>query len=238
MSEVADRLLRRVISAKALATSARDEEEWQESIDILRDAIGQARAAVANEAASTDESVKAALADLYGLLGGTWRRRGFKAPGAERRSYLTNSIEAYDEGFGYERDLEGTKDASTYNRINRLTGRVLLDAGTLSGGPHSGGPDSGLDIRRELVEAESIVRTQIETFRQRDPWAYCDLATIQLLAEPASGRGLATLQGLLRLRPQRFVLESTIATLEPLAEAAAEQRPGLVEAVAQLRREL
>ena len=124
---------------------------------------------------------------------------------------------AYDKGFVYEEDLQAA-DANTYNRVNRLVGRVLLDPRVLE----PGAADSA-EVADGLEVAEKIVTEEIRSTRRKDPWAYCDLGTIQLLrGEPEA---LATFHRLVRMRPQGYVYESTLTTLEPLPEVASDLRP-------------
>jgi hypothetical protein len=227
-----ERLFRRIVSAKASAKNARDEQDWQNAIDILEEWIERVQDAKRQIGPRATGRMEAELADLYGLVGGTQRRWGLQLQGSERAAHLAASVRAYDEGFAYEKDLNA-KDATTYNRINRLTGRVLLNSTALDGSD-AGSPD--IDLIDELRQAEEIVTGQLESGRQRDPWALCDLATVRLLR--GTPDALATLQKLLDLRPPKFVYESTLDTLEPLAQAAADIRPDLAMAVTQLRRAL
>jgi hypothetical protein len=225
-----ERFFRRVVSAKARAKSARDDKDWQDAIDILSDSIDRVQDAKEQIEQHANGRMEAELADLYGLVGGTQRRWGLDAQGPDRDSHLAASVRAYDDGFRYEQTLKA-KDATSYNRINRLVGRVLLKPSVLQAAK-TASPE--VDLNHELGKAEEILTGQIESGRQRDPWAYSDLATVRLLR--GTPDALATLQKLLDLRPLKFVYESTLDTLEPLALAAADIRPDLAAAVAQLRR--
>ena len=117
----------------------------------------------------------------------------------------------------------------TYNRVNRLVGRVLLDASVLS---EDGDERPG--FAGELREAEQILIEDIGSTRRGDPWAYCDLGTIKLLAGAPDVP--AFLSRLDRLRPPPFVYDSWLATLQSLDEAASQYRPELAHAIAQVRR--
>jgi hypothetical protein len=225
-----ERFFRRVVSAKARAKSARDDKDWQDAIDILSDWIDRVQDAKEQIDKHANGRMEAELADLYGLVGGTQRRWGLEAQGSDRDAHLAASITAYDEGFRYEQTLKA-KDATSYNRINRLVGRVLLDPSVLRAGVTA---PAEVDMNHELGKAEEILTGQIESGRQRDPWAYCDLATVRLLR--GTPDALATLQKLVDLRPPKFVYEITLDTLESLAKAAADIRPDLGPAVTQLRR--
>jgi hypothetical protein len=226
----AERFFRRVVSAKARAKSARDDRDWQDAIDILSDWIDRVQDVKEQIAQHPIGRMEAELADLYGLVGGTQRRWGLESQGPDRDSHLAASVRAYDEGFRYEQTLKA-KDASSYNRINRLVGRVLLDPSVLQAAETA---PAEVDMTHELGEAEEILTGQIASGRQGDPWAYCDLATVRLLR--GTPDALATLQKLFDLRPLTLVYESTLDTLEPLAQAAADIRPDLAAGVTQLRR--
>ena len=224
-----DDLLDRVRALKAAAKTARDNQEWQEAIGYLQDAISLLKARMVDASSPRPSWLHSELADIYGLLGGIEKRWGLTLDGQERQRHLEASLAAYDEGFEYEEKLQRNEE-NTYNRVNRLVGRVLLDPGVLE---KDGGGVSG--ISRELGEAETILTGQIASVRQKDPWAYCDLGTIRLLRGEQDA--LRTYKNLDRLRPPAFVYENTLSsTLEPLRDVAADRRPDLAQAVDQLRR--
>ncbi len=221
-----DEDLDQVLALKASAKSARDDSEWKEALSDLNEAINLLRMAEASPI--SPGWLVSEFADVYGLMGGVEKRWGLSLSDQERQRHLKASVEAYDQGFDYEQKLQAG-DANTYNRVNRLVGRVLLNAQVLK---KDGGavPEMADDLRR----AEEIVIQETRTVRQKDPWAYCDLGIIQLLrGEPDA---LSAFQKLDQLRPPAFVYESTLTTLQPLCEVASELRPDLVQAVAQLQR--
>jgi hypothetical protein len=168
--------------------------------------------------------VAAEIADTFGMIGGVERRWGLASEGADREVHLRKSVEAYDQGFVHE-EPRGTRKANTYNRINRIIGRVLLRPAILD----DAAPDGDFDVRAELQVAEQLVPGQIDGPRNRDAWAYCDLLTIQLLA--GKDEAAVTLDRFPGLRLQDFVYKSILDTLEPLAEI----RPELRLAVTRLR---
>jgi hypothetical protein len=223
-----DDLLDRVRALKAAAKTARDNGEWQAAIGDLQDVISLLKAQMTDASSPRPSWLRSELADTYGLIGGIEKRWGLTLDGQERRQHLEASLAAYDEGFEYEENLQRNEE-NTYNRVNRLVGRVLLDPGVLEK-DEGGGPK----ISRELEEAETILTGQIQSVRQKDPWAYCDLGTIRLLRGEQDA--LRTFRNVDRLRPPAFVYESTLNTLEPLRDVAGDWRPDLVQAVDQLRR--
>lgn len=219
--------LEEVRSLKASAKSARDDDDWEGAIADLEEALDHL-----NRMAATSTPMPSwlasELADTYGMIGGIQKRWGLLLDGGERQHHLKASLEAYDEGFRYEQDLQ-PNDANTYNRINRLVGRVLLDPHVLQ---QDG--DAAAGLAEELRKAEEILLEQIGLARQKDPWAHADLGTVQLLLD--SPDALSTLRALDRLRPQAFVYDSALTTLDSLSEVASDLRPNLAQAVAQLRR--
>src|SRR5437763_912232 len=78
------------------------------------------------------------LAELYGMLGGTLREQG----------NLVDAIAAYDTGSGYE------PPDNTYNELNRLVTRILLQPGSLAGSepPRVPGNVAPLDVTASLIE--------------------------------------------------------------------------------------
>lgn len=225
-----DDFLDEVHSHKAAARQRRDAGDWAGADDDLQSVRTLAQAALTRAGPRHRGQVEAQLADLNGMIGGNQRRWGLDSSGSKRRRHLIASVDAYDEGFAFEERLGG-RSSSTYNRINRLIGRVLLDPSVLTADRSD---DAAIDVETELEEAERLVREQIESMRQRDPWSYCDLATVRLLR--GSPDALAANQSLFRLAPRAFVYESHLATLEPLADAASDIRPELAEAVTLVRK--
>ena len=211
-----------VLGLKDSAKSARDNGNWPEALTDLQDALDVLRAMA--DAGSDD--ITAEIADTYGMIGGIERRWALTTEGADQAEHLERSRQAYDDGFEREErisSLEGT----TYNRINRIIARVLIRPSILAGEP------GDLDISRELADAEELVDEQTDGERKRDPWAYCDLLMIQLLA--GGGEAASTLDVLVGLHPPGFVYKSLLDTLEPLARAAKSVRPQLESTVQRLR---
>ena len=223
-----DDLLDRVRARKADAKSARDDRHWEEAINYVQEAISLLEARMADTATPSPSWLGSQLADSYGLMGGIEKRWGLTLADQERQRHLEASVAAYNSGFKYEDKLQRNEE-TTYNRVNRLVGRVLLDPSLLQ---KEGIADS--EFSDDLGEAENILTGQIESVRQKDPWAYCDLGTIRLLRGEQDA--LRTFRNLDRLRPPRFVYQSTLDTLQPLQKVAADQRPDLAQAVDQLRR--
>jgi hypothetical protein len=222
--------LDQVVAIKAIAKSARIDEDWNDAVFDLEEAVELIVDTLGTDAARGAEGrLHAELADVYGVLGGVERRWALASNGADRDDHLARSVAAYDSGFEYELRLEA-RDATTYNRINRLVGRVLREPRVLE----EPGED-GVDVRAGLRDAEREVQESISSSRRRDPWAYCDLGTIQLLLGTAGADGASVVHKLERLRPQRFVYESWMATLALLVSVASDIRPELATALEQVQ---
>lgn len=215
-----------VLALKASAKSARDHGDWMGAIGDLKEAVFLLQRRTPDPSTRLPSRLAAQFADTYGLIGGVQRRWGLQLDGRARQQHLEESIAAYDQGFHYEKDL-GLSDASTYNRVNRLVGQVLIDPHVLEGSRDA-------TIENDLQQAEEILIEQFKPVRRKDPWAYFDLAVIRLLRGVPDA--LSVYNDLDRLRPPAFVYESALATLEPLAEVASDLRPDLVPAIARLRR--
>lgn len=216
-----------VLALKASAKSARADKDWSSAIEDLDEAVQLLHQSWPNASARHRNELASEFADSYGMLGGIHRRWGLSLTGSDRQRHLKASITAYDQGFHYEKSLDPS-DASTYNRINRLAGRVLQDPNVLL----TDDP-TGVDVTHELDQAEKIVIAQLESVRRKDPWAYCDLGVIHLLL----GRpdALRSFHDVDRLRPPAFVYRSILDTLEPLSAVASKLRPSLAEAVRLVR---
>lgn len=216
-----------ILALKAAAKSARDAKDWETAITHLTAAAISLTERVPETQTSIPSWLAAELADVYGLMGGVEKRWGLTfTAGESRRTHLMASLTAYDKGFGYEQDLQPQE---TYNRVNRLVGRVLLEPPVLDEGGRANS-----DFPEQLRNADNILTEMVRSARQKDPWAYCDLGTVRLLR--SSPNALLIFQDLDRLRPPAFVYYSTLATLLPLAEVAADLRPELTQAIAHLRR--
>jgi hypothetical protein len=135
------------------------------------------------------------------------------------------SKNAYDKGYGYERELGDS--AATYNRVNRIVARALVTPEFLDAG------DDEVDVHHELADIERALLAKLDEFDD-DSWAQCDLVMIQLLrGDPAT----AALDKLEEMESPRFVYDSFLETLRPLEKRAHEIRPHLTAAVAALERQ-
>jgi hypothetical protein len=223
-----DEDLDQVLALKASAKSARDDQDWKGAIEDLLQAINLLSVRMDDTSRRQPDWLVSELADAFGMLGGIEKRWALLLDGQERQLHLEASLTAYNSGFKYEEHLPPS-ETNTYNRVNRLVGQVLLDPSVLM-------KDRGAvpELSHALAEAEKILTGQIKSVRQEDPWAYCDLGTVQLLR--GEDDALLTYRLLDRLRPEEFVYDSALDTLQPLSKAAADLRPDMDRAVDQLRR--
>lgn len=217
-----------VLALKASAKDARADGDWESAVGDLGEAIAILNRLARHASTRVGSHVDSELADCHGMIGGIQKGWALASDSKDREEHLRASLVAYDQGFEYERKGD-ILDAPTYNRINRLSARVLLDAAALIGTSAD-----GVDVRMELFKAEDLLVEQLASVRQRDPWGYCDVAVVRLLlGEPDA---LQTLREIERLRPPTFVYESTLATLRPLSNVAASLRPDLNVAIQELER--
>jgi tetratricopeptide (TPR) repeat protein len=128
----------------------------------------RARGDLAAAAATFREAIRACddparRADLYGMLGGTLREQG----------ELAAAVAAYDSGFRDE-----PPGSSTYNALNRLVTRILLEPRSASD-PEAlrgrGLPDV-VNIPEGLAEVRARLRDDVAGRRADDYWAAGDLA--------------------------------------------------------------
>jgi tetratricopeptide (TPR) repeat protein len=151
--------------------------------------------------AATSDSAQ--LAELYGMLGGTRREQ----------KDLVAAISAYDTGFRHE-----SGSSSTYNALNRLVTRVLLEPASLSS------PDAlrrfgaldVVDVVASLAALEPTLRRDVDGPRRDDYWAAGDLALIATLNGSAAEARRA-LDHFDSLTPPAFAYEKYRETFAELA---------------------
>jgi len=203
------------VALKASAKSAREDQDWESAIEDIGAAIMILKQSEGSSLARERHLLDAELADAYGTLGGIYRRLALTLDGEAQQRHLVESFEAYNKGFELETNLP-VREASTYNQVNRILAKVLVT------------PDEvgGSEVAAELRAAREAVQSQVDGSRQKDPWAYCDLCTLQALSNDEAA--WTTLAQLRSLRPPVFVMQSWSTTLSPLASAVGASNPGLV----------
>jgi tetratricopeptide (TPR) repeat protein len=165
-------ILRDVESLKIRSRRLRDQGRLDSAGDALRQAIRMLEQERAqrevvhlskSEPAPQDlRDLVVQLADCYGSLAGVLRRAG----------ELQQALDFYRKGKELEQN-EAYRIKNTYNQIQWLILRVLLDPGLIAGRDEP--------TRQELNRALQTLRQQIATDRQQDPWAYSDVGLLQVL---------------------------------------------------------
>jgi hypothetical protein len=161
---------------------------------------------------------------LWGILGGLEWRRALDSTGepAKSREHLQRSIEAYDKGYKYENE-SSSSGTSTYNKLNRLLVRLLLDPKLLA--PAGGPRDKAMNVRTELEE----VGEQLSQHAADNVWFAADMALINvLLGRQDAVSAYAYFE---RMKPPDFVRQSARDVLIPLAELNLLSSAGLRDAV-------
>jgi hypothetical protein len=220
MSEVQER----IGQLKTKAKNRRDLGRYSQAVQFINEAIALARgerdtARVADWRAT----MASELADCLGILGGIERRWALDPDSeAGRVEHLHKSIDAYEDGYVVESDP--ALEPSTYNRLNRLLSRLLLDPQLLS--DTESAPDSAgtFSLRREL---EDIAR-QIESDATKSVWPAADLALVNiLLGRKDAATAYTTFE---RLRPPDYACQSALDMVSALAKMDLSTAPELKKA--------
>ena len=169
------------------------------------------------------------LADSYGMIGGIERRWGLSLDGTDRQRHLEHSCGRVRPGFSHEQDLD-PHVASTYNRINRLVGRVLLNPHVLDDTT-----TSCLDVTEELGKAHEILVEQLRSARREG-----SMGVLRSCPDPAPPRRARRAVDLLRARTA-YVLRSSSMRVRSRRSSRCRRwhrdlRTDLPTAVAQLQR--
>jgi tetratricopeptide (TPR) repeat protein len=214
-----ENLMQTVRDLKTKAKNRRDLGRYDSAVSILDKAISLIREELSStNLADWKSRLASELADCYGLLGGIHRRWGLEAKTEqERASHLTESLQAYDRGYEFESANE-YKIVNSYNMVNRLVSRILLDPLSLSAAkpPEGSQSDNGLNVRERLEEAEQTIRNQLKVERRGDIWALADLALVTLLLDhddPISAYAEFNAKS-----PPDFAYESALSAIRPIAE--------------------
>jgi hypothetical protein len=226
---------------RELKTRAKNDRDFAR-YDDARTLLNQATAIAGKEFEALDrakqqdlrKTLASELADCYGLLGGVERRWALQAQpqSPERLAHLGDSVSAYDAGFDYEDDPEFDLQ-STYNALNRLVGRLLLDAGLLAPDALAVGHHGE---RFSVTTALKKVAAKIERLNRDDYWSQADLALINLILQKQDA--VAAYAGFDAKRPPDFAYQSAIDGLSPLIDAGLPMADALNRARDHLRTRL
>ena len=126
--------------------------------------------------------------------------------------HLWQSISAYDNGYDYESDpMLG--NTSTYNRLNRLISRLLLNPERLAanGSATNQRLDDKINLRTEL----ETVRADIEKQESDSVWTAADLALLDVILGHKDAA--SAYAGFERKNPPDFACQSALDVVAPLA---------------------
>jgi hypothetical protein len=209
-------LLHTIGELKTQAKNRRDLKRYDRAVALLAQAINLAerefqttsipewRAALASE-----------LADCWGILGGVERRHAldYSVDAVERTEYLQKSANAYDKGHRYEADPSLGATTSTYNQLNRLLVRLLINPNRLTANWDLADQEPGgmLNVRAEL---EAVAR-QLEVQGAENVWAAADLALLNVLLGRQDAATAYT--AFEKKEPPDFACQSALDGLTPLA---------------------
>lgn len=154
----------------------------------------------------------AELADLHGTLGGALRQQGD----------LAGAASAYDTGFHLDQQFHAL---SSFNALNRLVTRVLLEPGSLSD-PNLLRTRENLeflDVCQELIELQKQLESDVEERRAGDYWCAGDLVVSAALNGDL-GIALEALKRFDACSPPAFARDAYHTTLATLAQLETPRR--------------
>jgi len=207
--------LKEINDKKTSAKNRRDLRRYDRAAALLKQAIDLAD----HEYSTTNvpewrATVVSELADCWGILGGVERRWALdpNSDAEQRTTHLRQSISAYDKGFEYESSaLPGS--ASTYNRLNRLISRLLLNPERLVADGNAADQEPGrtVNVRAELT----VIRNQIEQDKIESVWTAADFALLNvLLGRQDAASAYSAFE---KMQVPDFACQSALDVVAPLA---------------------
>jgi hypothetical protein len=182
-------------------------------------------------ASEVEITIAEQFADCWGILGGVYRAQG--------NEYLSAAKDAYDEGNKYESSAR-FNILSTYNRVNRLVVRILIDPFLLSDPPPvvDDMPGSVKKTMRELLsETDTEIERQLGAGRSDRVWAIADQIMVRLLGDsPKVDIALNDLDE--SAGNKTFVYDSTLKVIRDLVERKLPMQDKLITTGEQLRAKL
>lgn len=220
----ANEVIQKARALKNSALDARDDGDWDEAYGMLKEAETLLEDALANleknlTVQQTEDTVKrdlvAQLSHIRGSRGGFLRRQG----------KFRDSALAYDSGNDMERKLDETDKPNSYNLLQRLVARILLN-------PLAAETNDDLEVEGERVTtALSNARAEIArqlSLRGSDAYAWGDLLMAEiLLGVPDWHRQLASFAG--AAKEDRYAYEVTIEVLDQLRTRAVETKADVLK---------
>ena len=221
--------LDKIRALKTQAKNRRDAEQFERAVTFLGEAIGLAESEL--RTASVREYVyqlRSELADCYGLLGGIERRRARgSSDQREKQAHLEASVDAYDRGFQHE----ASTGTSSYNALNRLIGRLLLDpdSSPRAGSGSASTSSRTVDVAKELRALAAALDEQLGATRRGDYWALADLALLKVLL--GDENPVAAYSRFIAVAPPPFAYRSVLNSIQALADEPVEASGRLREAI-------
>jgi hypothetical protein len=213
-------LTEEILDLKTEAKNHRDRglKGYPRALARLNTAIGLAnKGLTTTSVADAVRQLTKELADCHGMVGGIERRWGIESRDLERLGHFAASCIAYDEGYRHEWDPKyGTP--ATYNLVNRLTSRLLIEPKLLEtdGVVDLGNSVPPINLKRELLGAMALIEEQLAN--KGNFWAEADLALLRVLTGQADAT--TAYAPFLALSPPDFAFGSALDGLRPLASAS------------------
>jgi hypothetical protein len=218
---------------KKRAKNRRDFDRMEEAIQLVTKAIDQLRRPLSEPLRTPNEEadLNAELADCYGILGGIYRRWAFAdlQDRESRQEKLRLSYQAYDNGFLCE---QKSGKPNSYNRLNRLIGRIFYNPTWLS-------KTGDLNEERkflidELKKSEHLIENQLLSQRNKDVWALADIALIKTLLTEEDPVKLFS--PFVSESPDLAAFSSVLSVLKPMSQLEIDMKPRLMSAILFLER--
>jgi hypothetical protein len=218
----------RILDLKTQAKNRRDLKRWDRAAALIKQAIALAEEEYhSTRALEWHATMASELADCWGILGGIERRWALEpsTDAGQRLEHLQRSIEAYDEGYEYEKE-SSSSETGTYNKLNRLLVRLLRAPELLA--THGRAAEGVMNVRAELEELDE----QISQHATDNVWTAADMALLNvLLGRQDAASAYAAFE---RMKPPDFARQSALDVLMPLAQLDLPTAAGLRDAVSRL----
>jgi len=158
-----EQLIAKVKVLKEEAKLYRDDSDYDEAVDVLKDAVGlldstELDSDQSEETTDIEKKIAWEFADCFGMLGGNYRRL----------NRLTDALECFKRGRMYEENPSFSINSS-YNLVNAITLPIEMQLVTAE------------EQRLDLEQAVLVLDRQVRGNRRIDRWAWADLGQCQLL---------------------------------------------------------
>jgi hypothetical protein len=212
-------LTEQILDLKTEAKNQRDRgiKGYDRALTRLNTAIGLAtKGLTTTSVTDAVRQLTKELADCHGMVGGIERRWGIEGRDVERLGHLAASCIAYDEGYRHEWD-EKYGTPATYNLVNRLISRLLIDPKLLEIDKvvDLGNSVEPINVKCELVDAMKRIDERLAN--KGNFWAEADLALLRVLTGRADAA--TAYAPFFALSPPDYAFGSALDALRPLADA-------------------